>query len=1066
MKPMILEMTAFGSYAEKTVVDFRKLEHGLYLITGDTGAGKTTIFDAIMFALYGEASGEPNGKANGRSRTFEMMHCDYVDKSVDTIVALTFEHMGNVHKIERKFHFQKSRKTGEYGKTTPTVKLWEADKDVIEKGAAKRITELLGMNAEQFRKIVMLAQGQFKKFLEADSYEKNKILGELFDNSDYVYFQNLLDAAKNKLAERRDEEGYQQIRSALNYFQMPEGLSEEEAEVYTAGHSGLEEALEKLVETDETLKGSLEKQEKTCREQEEFLNKRIGAAQEQNEIRKELAEKEKYFRELLEKVHTYDQQKEELELVEKAFLKVKPKEVQFHRARKLYDDTSAEIEGLMKKRNDLEREKAKTEQVYGEQKENQAVIDRLNIDIENVRKRIPKYSEVKIKSQEREREKKKWETAKTLKEEAKAAKKSAEESCACLEKEKEALEGIGALAVKLESAYTKAVENHTILTGEGGIAKQAEKIYEKERSLKEEQQILQNVLKEAEKKKEIYDEVYQAFISGQAGLLAKKLEQDLKEKEQAVCPVCRTVFHLSQQHSFANLCAEIPEQKDVDQAKKEFEICDQKRKNQAELVHNQEIRLLGLKESVVNEIKKLKTDCQDWERFSRDNYLESVIKEYEEKREQAKSAYETAEAQNRRFIELNHLMSQQKEDIEKYDADFRAYEKQEQIHQSNCEKLDIYIDSLRAEFEYPDEETAKKKMQQWIQQRDNFQEAIKKAQEELEQVKRKYQETSGNLAGNKNKLPEFEAGMVSAEKEMYEALRLCGFENLDRVHTILELTNGVDTERWMKEKQTAIAEFQNDLTNTESRVKELLNQTKNFEKLDLNELQKQLDGIKGKHTQINEELDECKTRYNNHATTAKVICEAKRALEKTEAAWTRIRDLADLAVGANNAKGGKLSFDRYVMGYVFREILAMANQRLDIMSGGRYELQHEINVAKDNAKAGLEISVLDMTTGKCRDSASLSGGETFLVSLALALGLSDVVQNYAGGNQLDALFIDEGFGSLDEEVLEKALVVLNQLTEGERMVGIISHVSKLEESIPQQIRVKNGEKGSSIAIVN
>ncbi len=152
------------------------------------------------------------------------------------------------------------------------------------------------------------------------------------------------------------------------------------------------------------------------------------------------------------------------------------------------------------------------------------------------------------------------------------------------------------------------------------------------------------------------------------------------------------------------------------------------------------------------------------------------------------------------------------------------------------------------------------------------------------------------------------------------------------------------------------------------------------------------------------------------------------------------------------------------MGTMFREILAMANRRLELMSGGRYELVHKVGAERRNAKAGLEIEVLDKDTGVQRPSGSLSGGESFFTSLALALGLSDVVQNHAGGRQMDALFIDEGFGSLSDDVLDKALDVLNQLTEGDRLVGIISHVDKLDESIPQKIRVRRGEKGSSLSL--
>ena len=152
------------------------------------------------------------------------------------------------------------------------------------------------------------------------------------------------------------------------------------------------------------------------------------------------------------------------------------------------------------------------------------------------------------------------------------------------------------------------------------------------------------------------------------------------------------------------------------------------------------------------------------------------------------------------------------------------------------------------------------------------------------------------------------------------------------------------------------------------------------------------------------------------------------------------------------------------MGTMFREILEMANRRMELMSGGRYELVHKIGADRRNAKAGLEIEVLDNNTGLQRSSGTLSGGETFFTSLSLALGLSDVVQSHAGGRQMDALFIDEGFGTLSDDVLDKALDVLNQLTEGNRLVGIISHVDKLDESIPQKIRVRHSEKGSSLSL--
>ena len=162
---------------------------------------------------------------------------------------------------------------------------------------------------------------------------------------------------------------------------------------------------------------------------------------------------------------------------------------------------------------------------------------------------------------------------------------------------------------------------------------------------------------------------------------------------------------------------------------------------------------------------------------------------------------------------------------------------------------------------------------------------------------------------------------------------------------------------------------------------------------------------------------------------------------------------------------GKRSFERYVLSAVFREILEMANRRLDRMSGGRYELVPRIGATRANARAGLDVDVQDYATGQQRPSGSLSGGEAFFTSLALALGLSDVVQSHAGGRRMDALFIDEGFGTLSDDCLDKALEVLNQLTRGDRLVGIISHVDRLSESIPQKIRVYAGERGSRIGTI-
>ena len=259
----------------------------------------------------------------------------------------------------------------------------------------------------------------------------------------------------------------------------------------------------------------------------------------------------------------------------------------------------------------------------------------------------------------------------------------------------------------------------------------------------------------------------------------------------------------------------------------------------------------------------------------------------------------------------------------------------------------------------------------------------------------------------------------------------------------------------------AVHDYDNECRNTQNRIAELEKETEGKNYTDLDELDGRIAAKEVEQRAADAEYNAGNNTLEAHRRIFEKAGEYKADLASTDSAWLRLDKLAALAVGSAG-DGGKLSFDRYVMGAVFREILEMANRRIDIMSGGRYELVHKPDSDRRNAKAGLDIEVMDTSIGKARPSSLLSGGEGFYASLSLALGLSDVVQNHAGGKSMDALFIDEGFGTLSADVMDKAMEVLNQLSAGKRLVGIISHMDKLDESIPQKLRVSCDEKGSHI----
>ena len=1069
MKPVWLEMTAFGSYKGKTTVDFRKLKHSLYLITGDTGAGKTTIFDGIMVALYGVAS----GKGDKRSRTFEIMHCDYVEKSEDTTVTLCFEHMGKTYKVERILHFRKKRGTGEYEKTTPQAKLWEPDRDVLEKAeqVTQRITQLLGMNAEQFRKIAMLAQGEFRKFLDADSEEKNKILGELFDSSAYVYFQDLFDAARKKLEFSRRENGTEQIRRVMENFVCPEEASDEEKEKYSVWYPKLEDALFELVNKDREKGKEWKRKEEACREQDRNLHVKKGRAAQQNGLLEELAGKTREQESLLQKKGDMDARKKQADRVEKVFYRLKPLETSAGKAVERYENAVKGIEDTQARLRKLDEDKSRKREAFEEYERNaKPRIEELSAAVGSMEKSIPRYAQLEQNLQKQGEEQR-------LAKEAGERKRTAEErlrrigdELAKLKEEIKGLDGVEAEKERLKGEHDRARERLDRLILPDGIFAQADRVYEEEKCLKNEQAKLQRISDRASELETHYHSVYQAFLAGQAGSLARSLEQELEEKGEALCPVCRTAFHGAPAHRFAGPNEKTPEEGEVNRAKKAAEDKEKERQKQNQAVIELKTAIHEKKAGIVGRIQELEPECADWETMCGEDWREKTQTRYTQREQKAAEAFREAEARSRKLIGLREQLEAKEEEEASCRLTFEEGQEGERKHRQVCENLKAAAAELIRALEYfdecPDQESAVRQKEKWEQEREKLQREMERAAGECQETDRQYEETKGTLDKSHSDLPGLAEEKKTAQEKLKEEMRKNGFADVDEITETLRPAgkNDAEIESWIRERKEEISVYENALQNTKSRIAELTEQTKGWEQTDLEALDAAIKRQEEELTEIQNRRAQYEKQFDNHRWTADAVREANRMLKETQAAWERLDSLSGLANGTN-AAGGRLSFDRYVMGYVFREVLEMANRRLDLMSGGRYELRHEIEAGRDNAVAGLEVSVFDMSTGKCRPAQSLSGGESFFVSLALALGLSDVVQNHAGGRQLDTLFIDEGFGSLDSDVLDRAMAVLGRLTEGNRLVGIISHVARLEESIPQQIRVKNGAEGSSLEIV-
>lgn len=1054
MKPITLEMTAFGSYAEKTVVPFDDFSQGLFLICGETGAGKTMIFDAIAFALYGEASSKDRPPAR--------MHCDRVPLSEDTEVKLIFALNNREYTVKRTIHFMKKRGTAdEYGDGNIDADLTEPDGQLTEgaRNVTARCTELLGMNVDQFRKIVMLAQGEFREFLKADSDKKNEILGKLFDNTAFTNYQKLLDGARNLLAgQRRDNQT--RLAELISSGFPAETTPDDERLLYSPEHPDFLGNLKKLVKSDEAKLAELGKIRKGIQDELKTLTARRSIAALVNQDIDDLATQRDHLNELIAQEPDTKKLEETVASIDKALHIVMPKieaRANAETALKKANDEIVDLETLLAacKTKLSEAQKAVAEDEGAKKK-----TEELGNSIQSLSDQLPTYDKLTEKTAEKKKAEKAEKTARENREAAEKRQRSLNDEQENIEKELDSLKDIDVQVATLADAEKKAKEGFDVLTGDDGIVTRVKSLKKDYKKLEREKNKQGELALAAGNAANEHNALYQRFIDGQAGVLADKLRQDIDANGSAPCPVCGSVHAKGDVGHFAAMAEGTPSQADVEAAKNAFDLADTARKEQETLVLDLQSSISENRNDLLRKADPLFPGCT-WEQISEDQFLTDAVKEYSGKSDAATAELSTArEKQTTR----NNLLSRQTENkkaLSEIAEEITSATKTENEKLTEVARIASAIDELRKLLTYETAKAAKDQIAAWKAELKALKDQIKTHADAEAEAGKKHAAAEGELNGKKLEIPDLEQALARAVQEMEQALAENGFTDTDSVHAVLAPIDGKNGDKWLQKQRDIINDYKNDVANTRSKIEELTKKTESKVRTDLEDLDEQIRVKDEAQTEADTNHTRGSNILNGHRQILQKSTEYKSALASTDAAWKRLNTLGSLAIGASS-DGGKLSFDRYVIGAVFREILEMANRRIDIMSGGRYELIHKTDVDRKNSKAGLEIEVLDTSLSKARPSSLLSGGEGFYASLSLALGLSDVVQNHAGGRNLDALFIDEGFGTLSPDVLDKALEVLNQLTTGNRLVGIISHVDKLDESIPQKIRVSSNEKGSHL----
>ena len=928
MRPLRLTLSAFGPYAAEITLDLEKLgKGGLYLITGDTGAGKTTIFDAITYALYDHSS---SGIREG-----SMLRCKYADDKTPTFVELEFEVHGVRYTVRRNPEYQRPKARGE-GMTTEKADAtltYPDDRPPVTK--AKDVTaavqEIIGLDYNQFSQIVLIAQGQFTKLLNASTEERSRIFRKLFRTQRYAQLQERLQAEASALNQQRTAQNAK-LDSLLGGLQFSPEDPDAEALRALCAQTVPETALALL----------------------DALTARQAAA--------------------LEEVGTA------LQATEAQLDTVQQQLGAAAQAQRLAQQLAARQAELAAAKPALDAARAEADRHAGDA----AQLDTLTAQVTQAQSALAAYD-----------------TLDALCRQQTEARDAARLAAAQAHKRRTQLDSLNAALTAAETELAALADADTRLlalqTRSAQLAQRGEALTKLEQRLAD----CQRQAKTAHKAQESYraaaaaqdeararrDALERAFLDAQAGLLAESLT------EGAPCPVCGSTHHPAR----ALLPHTAPTQAQVEAARQAAAEADRQAQNASAAAQS------AL--AAANEAKtSLRRDAETLlpERFTTPEGTVPLT-----------------------FALMTNVLAEENAALQTAQADCAAQCRQAE---ADCRR--------KAQLEAD--------RQAKTRQRPALEQAAAEADRSAAAQNASADALEGQIAERRAALPYPRRADAQAALDKLEADRRA-------------LRTGMDTaQRKLKQAEQSVAAAEaavEALTAQQTAAqKELPARSAEELTAQQTELTAARETLRSREKQLSAQLlPNRKTAAQYHAAA-----EARQALESR---WQWVSALAATAGGTLTSKQ-KIKLEAYIQMNYLDRILRYANTRLMQMTAGQYELER-IGAENQRSQSGLDLGVIDHYNGTRRSVKTLSGGESFKASLALALGLSDEVQSSAGGIRLDTLFLDEGFGSLDEESLELAIRVLSGLTEGDRLVGIISHVGALKDRIDRQVVVHKARTGGS-----
>ena len=1036
MRPIKLTISAFGPYASKQVIDFEELKgRNIFVISGKTGAGKTTIFDAISYALYGEASGE--------SRETDSLRSHFADDNTETYVELEFELRGEKYTVNRVPKQKKKKARGEgYTEKSADATLTLPDGKVITKvkNVTDKIIEILGITREQFKQIVMLAQGEFKKLLLADSVEREGIFRKIFNTYDFEKIQaELKDKAAN-LSKNRTKSKHEMEINLKNIKGEHDIVIDEYVDFPL-----VIEKLKDLLERDNNIYKTLNEEGKEVDNNLQVKNQEKAIIETNNNLLKEKEIITKALEELLSKEDEYKNKSKTI-IDGKNAKEVKYIEDKLIETTKKLTKREEDYNLSLKNIDSLKLKQEEANKLLQIEESKECDREKLSVEINNLNKLEEKIIELdslnnKVMHLKQSAENSKLQIINN--------KKETEE----LKKSKEEKE----LQLKdIATLETKKVELESDIKAKNKTLDEVRELFKVIRSFQNTYIEHNNKAKEYKefeveykKVKENYEKMDDLYKKEQAGILASKLQ------ENEPCPVCGSTNHPNKATIKENL--KIPTKEELKVAKENLDKLEkenlEKINNLTTLNSNKTTYL----EQVNNHLSMLSATLNIDKTFNSETAkvvknlgteLKSVIDKLKDELLKVIDKISLKEKIEKELNLITTTINEREHSLIKLEECEKNYTTE---LTQNITKIDEY------KKEIPENITDLKTLNNLIEVKTKelniSKEKLAKLRLENENLAKKLEgENSTSKEINKS-IEELKLEIANNKANFNEAIKEQGFDNIQTYEDAKLQISMVES----LEKE--VENYNSELKLTKAKQEGIINKTKDIVFMDITTIDEEIRSIQNNKKELESKLRELHAIIVGNKTILKNVENLNIEFKEIEEEYKVLGELADLA---NGKKAPYISFERYILASYFEDIIEAANIRLEKMTGDRFSLIRKTSKSKGAGQKGLELEIYDNYTDSSRDVSSLSGGESFKASLSLALGLSDIVQSNAGGVSLDTMFVDEGFGTLDPQSLDNAIDSLLELQRGGRLVGIISHVEELKERIDAKLEVTSTSKGSKV----